>query len=173
MKTECTLAEIIYIGLVAEKGRCYSTRWTNKYRKVIKLHISGLRKILYLFLDDSNIDNVLEEFRKICENETEIGKFYVNIAWREGVEWSDIKESHPKILRYMIQVLEEVDLEVNKIFVNKKKVYILLNTLHNLPRVFFDENEETLCNMRYSPISEDEALEYAVANMNLICQKRR
>ena len=161
MKTECALAEIVYIGLVAEKGRCYGTMWTRKYKEILKLHILELRKIIYLFLDASKIDDVLEEFREICEKEYEIGKFYANVDWKSDVTWLCSKESHTKIIRLMIILLDEVELELNKLFVNKRKVYILLNSLHNLPRVFFDENEETICNMRHETISEEDAFKYA------------
>lgn len=168
MKMECALAEIIYIGLVAEKGRCYGTRWTRKYKKILKLHSLELRKIIYLFLDASKIDDVLEEFGEICEKEYEIGKFYANIDWRSDVTWLCSEESHPKVIRLMIILLNEVCLELNKLFVNKKKVYILLNSLHNLPRVFFDKNEETICNVRHDTISEDDAFRYVYTYLKQI-----
>lgn len=168
MKTECTLAEILYIGSVAEKGRCCGVRWTGKYKRVLKLHVFELRRIFSVFSDVSSIDDVLKEFRMICEKEYEIGKFYSTITWHESNQWSDIQEIFPEILQLMKKILDELGSELDKIFVNKRKVYNLLNCLHNLPRVFFDENEETLCNMKYRPITEKEALEYTFANLKYI-----
>lgn len=160
MKTECTLAELLYIGTVAEKGRCYGVRWTRKYKKVIKLHVHEMRRLYSLFTDMSEIGKVIGEFRGICETENEIGKFYT-ISWKEDYQWNDIPENHTEILQLMKKILDDLDVELGKIIVNKYNVYILLNGFHNLPRVFFDENEETLCNMRFKPITDEEAKEYA------------
>lgn len=166
MKTECSLGELLYIGIVAEKGRCYGVRWNTSYRNILRIHLIELRKICLLLYDASNIESVLNNFAVVCENEDEIGKFYSVSNWKYVEKWDDIEVFHPIILQLMSILLDEVIEEVNKMFVNKKKVYILLNCLHNLPRVYFDEKEETLCNLKCLPISEEEALSYVFQNAN-------
>lgn len=160
MKTECALAELLYIGAVAEKGRCYGVRWTRKYKKILRLHIHEMRNICSLFSDMSDIDKVIGEFKTVCENEVEIGKFYP-INRKDNYQWSDIQGEHTEILQLMEKIIDDAESELDKLIVNKYKVYLLLNGFHNLPRVFCDENEETLCNMKFKPVTDDEAKEYA------------
>ena len=66
----------------------------------------------------------------------------------------------------MNALLSDVNIEINKMFVDWKRVYIHLNVLHNLPRVYLSKNEETLCELKQSPISEKDALIYAEKNMD-------
>ena len=56
--------------------------------------------------------------------------------------------------------------ELNKFFVSKEKVYYLLATMHNLPRVYLGEDKETLCELKQISISESEAIDYAYRNMD-------
>lgn len=57
--------------------------------------------------------------------------------------------------------------EITKMRISKRKVYDLLCTLHNLPRVYLGKNNETLCELMLDAISEQDAIQYAFDNMSL------
>ena len=51
-------------------------------------------------------------------------------------------------------------------------MYDLLCALHNLPRVYFGKDKETLCRLKQEAISEQDAMEYAFDNMNADMKKK-
>ena len=51
-------------------------------------------------------------------------------------------------------------------------MYDLLCALHNLPRVYFGKDKETLCRLKQEAISEQDAIEYAFDNMNIDMKKK-
>lgn len=166
MKLESTLGELLYIGFVAEKGRCYEKKWSRSYRKTIRIHIQQLIKINELFYNESEATETINHFIYICAENKQIGKFYCVCKDIKKIKWDKINYRCQKIWKLMNALLSDVNIEINKMFVDWKRVYMLLNVLHNLPRVYLSKNEETLCELKQSPISEKDALIYAEKNMD-------
>lgn len=162
------IGELLYIGIVAEKGRCYGVRWKFGYKKVLKKHIWGLAE-LQKCLQSSNSDVVLliNNFVRLCNSNTEIGKLYffsskgdneLNIR-RDGKNFN-------KTNKLMEALFEDLKIELNRLFIHKRKVYNLLCALHNLPRVYLGENKKTLCELKQQAICEEDAIKYSFQNMD-------
>ena len=167
MDVQEIIAEFLYIGIVAEKGRCYNRHWFFSYKKTLTMHIEALYKLSF-FLETPRLDVVdaINEFIRFCSCNSEISKFYP--FYQKIVFETDVKLlyiEHKRIFRAIRVLLLDLLNELNKFFPSKKKVYYLLNALHNLPRVYF-KNGGTLCGIRGCYINEDDALNYAFSNMN-------
>lgn len=161
------IAEIIYIGIVAEKGRCYNAYWSFAYKKTLKLHIKSLYK-LSLLLDKPSLDAVsaVNEFISLSSSHPEISRFYS--FQKERIFVTDITISHKKFRRaFCVLKILFSDLldELNKCLPNKEKVYYMLNALHNLPRVYFNGGK-SLCGISKCHINENEALTYSFLDLN-------
>ena len=68
MNWQNIIAELLYIGIVAEKGRCYGVRWKYGYKKTLRKHIKALN-LLQVSLQSDNIEkkkDALNSFINIC-----------------------------------------------------------------------------------------------------------
>lgn len=162
------IGELLYIGIVAEKGRCYGVRWKRGYKKVLKKHIWGLAE-LQTCLQSSNSDVMLQinNFVKLCNSNKEIGKlyFFSNKEYKELNIRRDDKNFN-MTNKLMDALFVDLKIELNRPFIHKKKVYDLLCALHNLPRVYLGENKKTLCELKQQAICEEDAIKYSFQNMN-------
>jgi len=161
MDSSCFIGELLYIGSLAEKGRCNSSGWAIGYRRVLKIHLLELKKIATLFIDSANMEQVILHFRQVCENEKSIGKFYEFIEWDSLSFTTPICNSYPQIVCYICQLLDAMLLELGKIRTDQRKVSRMLRCLHNLPRVFLSKNEGYHMHMR---ASERDVIEYMLQN---------
>lgn len=161
MNINCFIGELLYIGTSAEKGRCSTSGWPIGYKRVLKIHLSELKKTANLYTDSANAKQVLERFRRICNNKRSIGKYYDSVDW-DGFPFSEeINNSYPQIVNYICQLLDTALLELGKIRTDKRKVSKILRCLHNLPRVFLSENEGVHKQMR---ASEKDVIAYMLQN---------
>lgn len=172
MNIQNVIGELLYIGIVAEKGRCYGIRWKFGYKKILRRHILALNELQKcLFLTDKQLINtVIEQFIVICNQEYEIGKFY-NFSNIE-LEELHIGLNSMIVNQLMNQLFVDLISEINKTFIKKRNVYDLLCALHNLPRVYLGKDNETLCGLMQEAISEQDAIEYAFDNMSLDMKKK-
>ena len=78
MNIQDSIGELLYIGIVAEKGRCYGMRWKKNYKKNLKTHIRALNKLqIVLKSNDINeIKNCVNDFINMCKKNSNFGKFY-------------------------------------------------------------------------------------------------
>lgn len=166
MHKEDVIGELLYIGFVAEKGRCYRKNWGFKYKKILRKHIYLMLQLSELMLNKEPVDEVLRDFIVVCNQINEIGKFYkisLNIG---NIDWKDGGNNFERINQIIYKLLLDLKSEINRLFVNKKHIYSLLCILHNLPRVYLGENKITLCNLKQPAISEEAALQYAIQNID-------
>lgn len=172
MYVENVIGELLYIGLVAEKGRCYGGRWKVGYKKILRRHIIALNELQKCFYlkNESDIYTTIEDFIRICDDNYEIGKFYqfVNKSFK-SMEWN---KSYDKINEWINELFQDLLLEIRKPCISKKNVYVLLCALHNLPRVYLGKDKETLCELRQEAISEQDAVKYAIENMSSTMKKK-
>ncbi len=167
MVIEDVVGELLYIGFVAEKGRCYGIKWKSNYKKTLTNHIYLLKELLDLLIenDETHIDSQINNFINKCKENYEIGKFYNfkgnNMdSFIHGLSYDEIN----CLIKMM---LDDLLSELDKIIVSKRKIYDLLCSLHNLPRVYLGKGKETLCDINQEAISVKDALEYSYKNMSI------
>ncbi len=171
MNKQDILGELIYIGIVAEKGRCYGSKWKKGYKNTLRKHLTLLYK-LSLLLDskEDNIDNGFAECLELITSDSEINKFYnINRELKDKIILGKIhlgnNNDHRKIVNPIICKMLEMALETIKpIIVNKRRIYTILNSLHNLPRVYLGHEKCTLCGLHQKEITIEDALTYANDN---------
>jgi hypothetical protein len=69
--------EILYVGLVAEKGRVFSELWKYNYRKTLKLHVGLWQRILNRMTDN---DYTKEDEQLLMD----FNGLYVKIQMKSG-----------------------------------------------------------------------------------------
>mgnify|MGYP004486893807 CR=1 FL=1 len=143
MKLESTLGELLYIGFVAEKGRCYEKKWSRSYKKTIRIHIQQLIKINELFYNESEATEVINHFIFICTENNQIGKFYCVCKDIKKIKWDKINYRCQKIWKLMNALLSDVNIEINKMFVDWKRVYMLLCVVEEAMRFSFLQRRDT------------------------------
>ena len=172
MNIQNVIGELLYIGLVAEKGRCYGRRWRFGYKRIIYKHVAALNELQkYLLLtDEKAVYAAIENFISVCKENSEIGKFYDF----SNKEICDLQVGINSIVvnRLMDQLFLDLMIEIKKTYIQNRKVYDLLCALHNLPRVYLGKDKETLCGLKQEAISEQDAIEYAFDNMSIDMKKK-
>lgn len=166
MNIQNVIGELLYIGIVAEKGRCYGTRWKFGYKKILRRHIVALNELqrCLQLLDEKDAQNTIKQFIVFCDENYEIGKFY-NFCNRQ-INEMNVGKNYKEVNQLINAMFLDLLTEIKKPYIKKRKVYDLLCALHNLPRVYLGKDKETLCELKQENISEQEAIEYAIANMS-------
>lgn len=172
MELQDIIGELLYIGIVAEKGRCYGIRWRFGYKKILRRHLMALNELQKCLQSiDVNVAYIkIKEFVLICKKNYEIGKFY-NFTNKQ-VDEIDIGKSYKNVNQLINKLFFDLMLEINKPYIHKRRVYDLLCALHNLPRVYLGRSKETLCDLKQETIQEQEAIEYAFKNMNFTMKRK-
>lgn len=178
IEKNAVLGELLYKGFVCEKGRCKSHGvWKRTYTKSLKKHINLLNEIAIcmqkkfekeednIFLrkiyNEIQCDDVL---RKVYQSnkavdELNMKKFVITDCNNEN--------KHIKVITLILKLLEDVSFELDKgLKKDKEKISRLLFSLHNLPRVYLNEEVYTLYSLGRSGIEIDDALKYSKAWMN-------
>jgi len=166
MNIQNVIGELLYIGIIVEKGRCYGTKWKFGYKKTLRKHIIALNELQQCLFSTNTrtVKSAIENFITMCNENDEIGKFY-NFS-DKNVSELQVGINSPVVNHLMNQLFFDLIAETKKICIRKRKVYDLLCALHNLPRVYLGKDKETLCGLAQEAISEQDALEYAFNNMN-------
>lgn len=166
MNIQNVIGELLYIGIVAEKGRCYGTRWKFGYKKTLRRHIIALNELQMCLqsMDGKSVHTVIEKFIAVCNENNEIGKFY-NFSNKTICDMY-VGKSYNNVNQLLNAMFFDLLREIKKPYIRKRKVYDLLCALHNLPRVYLGKDKETLCELKQNAISEQDAIEYAFDNMS-------
>ena len=172
MNIQDVIGELLYIGIVAEKGRCYEKGWRFGYKRIIYKHVAALNELqkCLLLTDEKSVNAAIGNFITVCKENSEIGKFY-NFSDQEISELH-IGINSIVVNRLMDRLFLDLLTEIRKTYIRKREVYDLLCALHNLPRVYLGKNKETLCRLKQEAISEQDAIEYAFDNMNTDMKKK-
>ena len=178
MEKNAVFGELLYVGLVFEKGRYRSSGiWKYTYSKSFKKNISLLREIAKCMQKEfeKEEDNIF--MRKIyseikCDN-------ILKDAYPFNIDINNVnmktciitdcnnENKYIKIIILIIKLLEDILFELDKgIKKDKEKIGRLLFSLHNLPRVYLKKEANTLCSLRQESITVDNALEYSRMSMN-------
>ena len=166
MNKQDVIGELLYIGLVAEKGRCSGQSWRLGYKKSLKRHIMLLRKFSEVLMNERDADEVLQELVILCKKNHDIGKFYNISSSIYDIRWEENETNFGLINRFIRDILSDISCELNKLSVNKKKVYLYIRIAHNLPRVYLGKDKKTLCNIHQAAISESDAIQFSYQNMS-------
>ena len=172
MNIQDVIGELLYIGIVAEKGRCYGKRWRFGYKRILYKHVTALNELqkCLLLTDEKAVNAVIRNFIEVCKENSEIGKFY-NFSIKE-IDELHIGINSIVVNRLMDQLFLDLMTEIRKTYIRNREVYDLLCALHNLPRVYLGKDKETLCGLKQEAISEQDAIEYAFDNMSTDMKKK-
>lgn len=136
MNWQNIIAELLYIGIVAEKGRCYGVRWKYGYKKTLRKHIKALN-LLQVSLQSDNIEkkkDALNSFINICNKNPKFGKFY-NYAF-QTLNDLQIEETnlvhHLKTDKLLDTLFHDVLTECSKMIISPKKytIYYVLYIIY-------------------------------------------
>lgn len=172
-------AQILYRGFVCEKGRVYSQLWKYSYRSILELQVDLWKKILSRMADNTYTDedsDLLKYFIKLCRDKKEIGEFYnIQADFLSEIEKS-IDSSMKKvgncnegiiIINFMNDLVTELaDLLKHKLFVDRKRIHLIIRTLHNLPRYFLDNSKTFIHDLKDMAIDFRSAIDYSFGNMD-------
>ena len=178
MEKNSVFGELLYVGLVFEKGRCKSNGiWKHSYIKNLKKHIELLKRIAKCMQGQFSLeeDNLL--LMEVCHEiqyDRELKKYYPFSIVFDGTNINkalitDCKDEnkHIEIIDLIIKLLEDVSYELDKgLRKDKEKISRMIFSLHNLPRVYLSKEENTLCSLGQAGITSDEALEYSKLSMD-------
>lgn len=168
MYMQDVIGELLYIGIVAEKGRCYGTHWKYGYKKILFNHIVELYKLQQcLSLQNLEAISAINSFIEFCESNVEIRKFYNFSCCRiVKLKIREENDSFDKVNELIRELFVDLIKEMSRVFIRKKEIYDFLSSLHNLLRIYLGVDKNTLCNLRQPAISEEDAVKYAFQNMN-------
>lgn len=180
-----TYGELLYIGFNAEKGRARSQGfWKIGYKSSLVNHMTFLRKIIVRMNVnefDNNDKELMVAFLELCKNDKSIGKFY-NLSPEEErslrscddfVFFNINSENCNNTLNnLMLEMVEDLLETLRNSPIDKEKIYILIRSLHNLPRLYLNEKSETLFNLRQPSISYEDAIKYSLDNMDNITKNK-
>ena len=176
MEKNAVLGEILYIGLIFEKGRCKSSGiWRHSYVQSLRKHIQLLKEVAECIEKPFQIteDNIL--LKKVyCEISADtILKEHYPFSKAADVRGENIitecgdKNKYIEIIRFMNKLLEDILLELNMgVRKDKEKISRLIFSAHNLPRVYLSIDANSLCSLRKEGISPKEALAYSKLSMD-------
>ncbi len=172
MNIHDVIGELLYIGIVAERGRCYGKCWKFGYKKTLRRHVIELNKLQKCLQSDDKefVKAVIEEFISVCNDNPEIGKFY-NFQTNQ-VDKLYVGKGNIIIDRFIKELFLELTTEINRPIIFKKKVYYILCALHNLPRIYLGKDKATLCNLNQEGILERDAIRYSLENMTVDMKKK-
>lgn len=178
MYKQDVIGELLYIGFVAEKGRC-GGRWKIGYKKTLKNHLFALSKLLETMADKkANMNSAIKDFYKIGIDDPQIRKFYSisrdmlsqiendKIIWEEGIN------EFSKVNYLMMLLMNDAINEINSTFTSRRKIHNIIRSLHNLPRVYLGNGKKTLCELNQIEITQEEALQYTFQNMSEIHKRK-
>lgn len=111
---------------------------------------------MMVFVNAGDSQKVIDDFRKNCKKKKSIWKYYEHLEWDNITVSGTVNNAFPDITEYMRTLLEAALHELNQTGTDKVKVSKLLRCLHNLPRVFPDENGRR--------ISEKDAIAFMLLN---------
>ena len=148
MEKNEVLGEMLYMGLVFEKGRCKSGKiWKYSYIQSLRKHIGLLKEIAACMRNPFQIieDNIF--LRGVCHeilNDKILKIHYpfckeINIINSEETLITECKDENKygEIIHFINQLLDDVLLELNKGYrKDKEKIIKTIFAAHNLPRVY-------------------------------------
>ena len=78
MNIQDVIGELLYIGIVAEKGRCHEKVWRFGYKRIVYKHVTALNELqkCLLLTDEKSVNAVIRNFIEVCKENSEIDKFY-------------------------------------------------------------------------------------------------
>lgn len=178
MEKNSVFGELLYIGVVFEKGRYKSSGiWRFSYTRNFKKHIKLLVRVAECMQNqfDVETDNII--LRKVCceiQSDKVLNKYYpfykeVNEVNYDGTMITECQDSnqHIEIINLILKLLEDILIELDKgTKKDKEKIGRIIFVLHNLPRVYLREKANTLCMLGQKGITLDEAFAYSKSWMD-------
>lgn len=177
MEKNSVFGELLYIGLVFEKGRFKSRGlWKIKYIKNMKKHLKLLLKLAECIKEEFRLEEDNNILKIICDKikcDNELKKYYPFAFTFNELDLNDMmitscksENKHIEIINLIIKLLQDGLAELNMgLKKDKKKIGEIIFSLHNLPRVYLNKEGNTLCLLQQEGITVNEALEYSKLSM--------
>ncbi|TYQ13257.1 UNVERIFIED_CONTAM: hypothetical protein Cloal_4323 [Acetivibrio alkalicellulosi] len=120
--------------------------------------------------------DLIKYFIKLCKDKKEIGCFY-NIhddflfkfekSIGTNIDISSNCVEGSIIINFMNDLVTELaDLLKHKLFVDRKRIHLIIRTLHNLPRYFLDNPKTLVHDLKHMGIDFRSAIDYSFGNMD-------
>lgn len=161
------LGEVLYRLTVYEKGRVYSKKWWSRKHVTSLMNSITLMNEVIQSLSEENITNHdYKLVEKIVENR-ELFLFDEKLLnrWRDNhyalssIDNLSIFQDVNQLMNNIVVELKDTIKIQNK--ENKLKIWYLLQGFHNLPKVYFNPEKESILGNHHPPILCDVALECA------------
>ncbi len=173
MYKQDVIGELLYKGFIVEKGKGSKKKFGFGYKKALKIHVYALAELLY-YLYDTNIETnkLIRSFFDMCYNNLRIGKYYSISDERmiqienNTISWKERDYQYDKVNKLMELLMQELVNEIGNFLLNYNKINKIFRILHNLPRVYIGEGKDSLFDSDRIGISEEDALQFALMNMD-------
>lgn len=120
-------------------------------------------------------DNLL--LKKVCleiKHDKELKRYYplnkgFNVTNLNDIIITECKEENKntEIINLIVKLLEDISFELDKgLKKDKAEISRMIFALHNLPRVYLNKEENTVCLLGQNGITPSEALKYSKLSMN-------
>ena len=178
MEKNSVLGELLYIGLVCEKGRAKSSGiWGYSYKKSVKRHVEILKKITKCMQDEFNVENDNAFLRRVCLEincDKTLRRCYplkemlselvsgqnIITTWKE-------ENKHVEIICLIDKMLEDILMELKKkVGKDKERISNLMHALHNLPRVYLNTEDVLRPPHEKFGIDSETAMKYCKLGMD-------
>ncbi len=185
MKKSHLYGEILYIGLVAEKGRVFGQLWRSSYRKTLRIHIALWQKIIKrMIVSDyrEEDEQLVMEFIELCKKRNEIGKYYKTLIdsfseLEQKVLICAEKVPHSQEEKVIINFMNDLVIELTELLKprmlgNRNKIYLTIRALHNLPRIFLSNSQAHIYGLNNVASTFHDVIEFSFSNMDQEMQNR-
>lgn len=185
MEANAILGELLYIVSNFEKGR-FKTNifWSRGYKISLRESLFFMLTIVQLMkndicLDDSTRGDIIDFYKNntniiFCQSNLEVAEF-TDILTK--LYMRPPTDEQRCVIGLMYKILNECITLQSRSILNhkhKKQLSLLLKSLHNLPRVFFNSSKQTLCNSYVSALQPSEAISFALSYLkNTTCSETK
>ena len=140
---------------------------------MLKHHQNAISKLVDNMLEEkADVNSAIKGFLEVGINDSQIRDFYpiyeIMKSHMENNEilWEEDNKEFDKVNYLLRLLMNDAVTEINSIFTDRKNIYNIIRSLHNLPRVYLGKEKHTLCELNQIEITQEEALKYAFQNMN-------
>ncbi len=184
MEASAILGELLYIVSNFEKGRFKTNKiWNIRYKTSLRESLFFMLKIVQIIkkdihLSDTTIGDISHFYKKniniiFCKNSFDIDEL---TSVLKNLYIPPLEDEKICVIVLMEKILNECITLHSKSFLNykrKQELSLLLKSLHNLPRVFFNTSKQILCDSYVSALQPSEAISFALTYLkSTACSKK-
>lgn len=169
------LGEALYRLSIYERGRCTPSKilWTKKYTSQLANSINLMDEMLQALSNKKITSHDYEVIRKIITNKVQlhINEESLNQLKNGNYTLSSVYDlsSYNEVNQLMNTIITQLKQSITSLNKrNKRRIWYLLQALHNLPKVYLNSGHESLFNYPSPSISITSALKCAKNYLNMM-----